>query len=79
MKRASRLVLFVLLICFCNSSVAQDGPPPPPPNNPSYDGNDPVGGGAPVGDGMYFLFLLGAGYAMKKIIEKAKTEFKPES
>ncbi|MDD3036067.1 MAG: hypothetical protein GX103_11760 [Bacteroidales bacterium] len=43
------------------------GSPPPPPPDPSGGGsNGPVGGGAPIAEGMTFLMLLAAGYGIKK-------------
>ncbi len=43
--------------------VFADAPPPPPENG--QGGNVP-GGGAPVGEGMIFLTMLGAAYGAKK-------------
>lgn len=41
--------------------------PPPPPDNPSGDGNGPVGGGAPIAGGIGILLALGAAYGGKKV------------
>lgn len=47
--------------------------PPPPPNDPSNGGtNGPVGGGAPIGEGIVVLSVLAAAYGAKKMINKTQ-------
>ena len=48
------ITLFITVIAF-----AQD-PPPPPGGDPS--GDPPLGGGAPIGSGLFILLGLGATY-----------------
>ena len=58
-------VLFIIGTTTFATLTAQDVPPPPPPANGGQGGNVP-GGGAPIGEGLLFLGLLGAGYGTKK-------------
>jgi hypothetical protein len=39
---------------------------PPPPDQHGANGNQPPGGGAPIGEGLVFLTMLGAAYGAKK-------------
>ncbi len=49
--------------------------PPPPPNDPSNGGsNGPVGGGAPIGEGIAVLALLGLAYTAKKVFHLTKKD-----
>jgi hypothetical protein len=63
--------LFVIGITTFTTLNAQDVPPPPPPANGGQGGNVP-GGGAPIGEGLLILSLLGAGYGTKKWYSKHK-------
>jgi len=42
------------------------GDPPEPPGQHGETGNQPAGGGAPIGEGFLVLSLLGAGYGARK-------------
>ncbi len=59
------VVLFVIGTTTFETLTAQDVPPPPPPANGGQGGNVP-GGGAPIGEGLLILSMLGAGYGTKK-------------
>ena len=62
--------LFILAVLFVTSmTVIADVPPPPPPPSGGSGGN-PIGGGTPVGSGLTFFLLLGAGYGIRKIYKK---------
>jgi hypothetical protein len=67
MKPFTKLILSVLFIVIIEVLPAQ---PPPPPNGgqtPGQGGNTYVGGGSPIGDGLFILLIMGAGYGGKKI------------
>jgi hypothetical protein len=66
MKRKFYFSLFVTGLCLLTGVHGQNGDPPPPPANHGLQQNQPVGGGAPVGEGLFFLTFLGAGYAIQK-------------
>ena len=59
------VALFVIGTSAFVTLTAQDVPPPPPPPNGGTGGNVP-GGGAPIGEGLLILSLLGAAYGSKK-------------
>lgn len=59
-------ILGLVLIALSLGAQAQGGPPPPPPDPSGGGANGPVGGGAPIAEGMTFLLLLAAGYGVKK-------------
>ncbi len=66
-KGFKMLITAMLMLLFSASLTAQD--PPPPPNDPSSIGgnnNLPVGGGAPIGSGLFLLVAMGLGYGYKK-------------
>lgn len=65
-------LLFTLLIAGTILLHAQQGAPPPPPPNPAGGGNGPVGGSAPVGEGLILLLLMGATYGGKKLYHLRK-------
>lgn len=52
-------------------SSAQTPPPPNGGNNPTEPGigNTPVGGGAPIAEGLGILLAQGAAYGIKKVYE----------
>jgi hypothetical protein len=66
---ASILVLFLL---FFSPVFSQNGDPPPPPGEHGQTGNQPPGGGATVGSGLFLMILLGAGYGVGKYYFKRK-------
>ncbi len=60
-----RALPIVFFMVFSTTLLAQDPPPPQPPTSHGNAGNVP-GGGAPIGEGIFILSLLGAGYGGKK-------------
>jgi len=64
------LILSNVLMISGFSLLAQT--PPPPPDDPSNGGNEPVGGGAPIGSGLVLLITLAAGYGGKKVFDFGK-------
>lgn len=63
------LLIFVSLV-FATSVFAQDPPPPPPGGGHGGGGNQIPGGGAPIGEGLFILAALGAGYGGKKWLDR---------
>ena len=61
------LILSIVLMISAISLLAQA--PPNPPDDPSNGGNEPVGGGAPIGSGLVLLISLAAGYGGKKVFD----------
>jgi len=61
-----------LLFSIHTVGVSQPPPPPPPSIGHGSSGNHP-GGGAPVGDGMFFLIGLAGIYGGKKMYDLRKT------
>lgn len=75
MKNTIYTLLIGLMLTFTVSAFSQD--PPPPPNgglNPVSSGNTPVGGSAPIADGLGILLALGAAYGIKKVYQFNKKE-----
>jgi hypothetical protein len=69
----------VLILVFLFLSIGAISQPPPPPNDPTLgSGNTPVGGGAPIGNGVFVLLALGVAYGVKKFLDLRK-EAEPES
>jgi hypothetical protein len=64
--------IFILSVFLMISGVALLAQaPPPPPNDPSNGGGTgPVGGGAPIGEGIVILSVLAAAYGGKKAFNK---------
>jgi hypothetical protein len=58
-------LLFAGLIILLSSSLFAQGGPPDPPDNPNAGGG-PIGGSAPVGDGIAALLILSSAYAAIK-------------
>jgi hypothetical protein len=71
-KNIFKKALMVLLLVVISMAMYAQADPPPPPD-PYNQGVPPVGGGAPIGNGLAFFLLLGAGYGMKKIYYVKKT------
>jgi hypothetical protein len=65
------LVLSVFAIFFSLTLLAQ-APPAPPLSANNSGTNGPVGGSAPIGGGIAMLLTMGAGYAVKKMIDLNK-------
>ena len=55
-----------------SSSIYAQTDPPPPPETHGEAGNQPPGGGAPIGSGLFILLSLGAAYGGKKIYNYRK-------
>jgi len=79
LKTCSKLCFGTALITIILLSINLSAQTPPPPNggngNPVEHGNNPVGGGAPIGSGLLILAALGAGYGAKKVYDFRKQEF----
>ena len=58
-------VVAVVISLFTIMPVAAQNPPPPPGEH-GGDTNSPAGGGAPIGEGILILSLLGAAYGVRK-------------
>jgi hypothetical protein len=63
-KTFLKILLFSFLLISAQQLLAQG--PPDPPSDPSAGGNEVVGGGAPIGNGLTLLLSLGALYAIRK-------------
>lgn len=65
------LIRFLLIPAFAIlihvAASAQSAPPPPPGHGET--GNQPPGGGAPIGAGIGFLLLMAGGYGAKKVYD----------
>lgn len=73
-KYFNTMIISVLLITGVALSVpASAQAPTPPPVGGTGDGDQPIGGTAPVGGGILLLLSMGAGYAIKKVYN-AKAE-----
>ena len=67
MKKIKAIFAIVVISLFFTVSgvYAQATSPADPPGGPQA-GDQPIGGGAPVGSGLAILLSLGAGYGAKK-------------
>jgi len=66
-----KIVALTAILMIAGFSLLAQEPPPPPPDAGSQGG--PVGGGsAPIGSGIVMLLTMGAGYAVKKVIDFKK-------
>ena len=59
-------ITFIILIFGLLISIPIFADEPPPPAQHGLTGNIVPGGGAPIGEGLFILSLLGAGYGAKK-------------
>jgi hypothetical protein len=68
MKKNLAKIILISLFTFVGYVLMAQGGPPPPPGDP-HGGNDdfPMGGGAPIGNGIGILLTLGAAYGSRKI------------
>lgn len=66
--------LFILSVFLMVSGLALFAQAPPnPPNDPSNSGGTgPVGGGAPIGEGIVILSVMAAAYGGKKAFNKPR-------
>ena len=77
MKKSLKLFAISLLVAgatLMSSNINAQTDPPPPPEGHGEAGNQPPGGGAPIGGGLFILLGLGAVYGAKKIFLKKKEE-----
>lgn len=70
-KQIAILLSFTLFIGRAAYAFDPPGPGGDPSTNPS---NEPLGGGAPIGDGLVFLLLIGIIYAGLKIYQNHKSK-----
>lgn len=70
---AKRILLLLTFCLFLTVYLSAQAPPPPPPNNAST-GNGPVGGGAPIGNGILILMVLSASYTAFKCLTAERTQ-----
>jgi hypothetical protein len=66
-RLAITLLIIVLMIINPLTASAQNGSPPPPPGEHSQTGNQPPGGGTPIGSGLLIMLALGAAYGGNKL------------
>ncbi len=65
MKTKFKIFTIGLLITgatLISSSINAQTDPPPPPTEHGESGNQPPGGGAPIGSGLFILLGLGVAY-----------------
>ncbi len=67
-------IVALLLTTFSLGVQGQPPPPPPDPAGGTFNGNGPVGGGAPIAEGMTILMLLAAGYGVKRYRQSTDLE-----
>lgn len=65
-------MMVLMLVMATPSGFSQNGDPPEPPGSHGQSGNQPVGGGAPIGSGLLVLAMMGAGYATVKWYNRTK-------
>jgi len=63
-------IFFIITASINTESIAQ--PPPPPPAGHGLANDNPPGGGAPIGDGMFLLIGLAGLYGGKKAYDLRK-------
>jgi hypothetical protein len=68
---AAIITIATMAISFSNAQT----PPPPNGGNSPGSNNKPVGGGAPIGDGLLMMAFLGASYGAKKMYPFKKRNF----
>ncbi len=71
MKYLQKITAIAILTLTISLAFGQ-APPPPNNNNPGNPGNNPVGGGAPVGSGFIILSALSAVYGGQKFWKNLK-------
>jgi|AntAceMinimDraft_9_1070365.scaffolds.fasta_scaffold00233_20 hypothetical protein len=71
MKNIKKIVLSIILVLAVSIAFADVGPPDPG-SNPGSE--PPLGGGAPLGEGLFILIGLGAAYGARKIYNMKKEE-----
>jgi len=77
-RACSKLCFGTALITIILLSINLSAQTPPPPNggngNPVEHGNNPVGGGAPIGAGLAILVSLGLAYGGSKVYHMKKKD-----
>jgi len=72
---ASLMLLWAIFVCYNPAIIfGQNGEPPPPPGEHGQTGNQPPGGGAPLGNGTLLLLMTSAiygGYKAWRVKEDA--------
>ena len=66
--KTKHLILTASFLLFSATALMAQVPPPPPSSH-GLDGNQPAGGGAPIGSGIAILLSLGAAYGGKKVYD----------
>ncbi len=74
MKKIVLILIVAFLVSLNLGVIAQPPPPPSDPGGFGGGGNLPVGGSAPIGNGIIFLIGFAGLYGGKKIF-KARREF----
>lgn len=72
MKKILKTLLFIALLILPLAALKAQGPPQPPENPGS--GGGPVGGAAPIGEGIGLMIGLGVAYAGWKGLRKVKED-----
>ncbi|MCF8301962.1 MAG: hypothetical protein K9I94_01700 [Bacteroidales bacterium] len=72
MKTVGKIIITIALIMFSINPLIGDGPAPPPPDHGTTGNQE--GNGAPIGNGLFILLGLGAGYGIKKIRTNRKNK-----
>ncbi len=57
----------IAILTFVSYTLVAQGPPPPPGNPHGGDDDIPMGGNAPVGNGLAIVLSLGAAYGARKV------------
>lgn len=71
MKKFILCLLVIALFTANQILYSQNGYPPDPGGSP-VENETPVGGGAPVGNGIVLLFISAIGYGVLKLKQKSK-------
>ncbi len=71
MKNIKKYIGILIFVLAVSAAYAQT-PPPPNNNNAGNPGNNPVGGGAPIGSGFIILSALSAAYGVQKFWKNLK-------
>ena len=73
MKKFISIFTVLVISLFLSIPVSNATEPGEPPGGPGT-GEEPIGGGAPIGGGTFILIALGAAYGGKKIYNYRKKE-----
>jgi hypothetical protein len=70
MKTVKKIIGLAILVLFFAplTQVMAQGPPAPPPGE-AGNGDQPIGGNAPIGTGLVILSTLGLAYGGKKVFD----------